>query len=386
MLSRSDSSLGSRTTATLSRRNPDDPNSVTIRYDYSATYTENNELEAELEDKTQFLQWSKYRASIEGEESLKKAKQNAEELLSLKEKVNKRDPNESSNKLCKVKIYDESKTDKAFDIMRKSKTDSNHNGTDKDDADSDLDDVFDGTGHMTDQDSKPSKPKPLNTLTNFVLAFQKFKVSSVVKDHAVEHTAQTQEGKPTHMTQAQTHRNSVTNNGSSIPHPANADKMHCFQRKLSTPFIENKKGTAHTSRKLSNPTTGKYNIQRRPVTVPANARRHSSYVPRATAVDSESSLYGINVQKDFTRSRRKLEEISKLEQDLKYRYVNKYEERRQRLLQGCKHNKSLDERIRKFLQNVDEFKKTDNPDSSLDKVLLRAKSAYIFRDSDRENN
>ena len=387
MSHRSNSFQGTlRATSTLGRRNPDDPNSTTVRYDYSSTYIENEELDAELEGKTHHLQRSKYRASIEGDANLKIVKQNADELLSLKEKINKRDPNESSNKIRKFPMYNVSEYSETKD---RGITESGSTAGNKVDV-LELFDVVDGihgtnsdVRHSSEQDSPVSSTKPMNTLTTFLLAFQKFKVSRLAKDQT-KNIDEVHEDRSAHIKQKHITNDRIT----SLPNSANVIKRSCVQRKKDDTKYPKRPKSVHSSRIVCDAYANKETegFLMRPVTAPNKTRRPSRRTPRSTSVSSEYPVYGINVQKDFTRSRRKLEEISRLEQDLKYKYVDKYEERRQRLLDSCKHNKTLDDRIQTFLHNIDEFKKTERSDSGLDRVLRKSKSAYIFRDDDRDVN
>ena len=106
-----------------------------------------------------------------------------------------------------------------------------------------------------------------------------------------------------------------------------------------------------------------------------------SALPRArSALQAEvCEKYGIHVQKDLSRSRRTLGEISKLEHDTKFKHVDKFEDRRMKLLAACKDTESIDRRIGHFLKEIDDFKKISRPDNSLERVLMRSKSAYGLR-------
>ena len=408
MLSRSNSTLTSKPFTTSNRRNQGDPSSVSVRYDYSSAYFENDGLEAELEGKRYFLQRRKYRASIDGEEYLKKEKENAERLLSLKEKVNKRDPNESSNKISKFTVHDSSKQEKEFGTKLSREDRHDHLGTpvlrnsscakqinpsdnvtetdtETNDANAQSDEVSDTLSieqqKQSENDHKEGdKPKLMNNLTMFLLAFQKFKVSSSTQDQLEKQKRQNRKDeyvndkgkKPSHL---------IESGVKSVQHYTNPDSLREFKRKRSISAVQSYSGNAYDSKKISNDETVTRKMKKRPATVPANSERHLRPKP-VSETSFDSPVYGINVQKDFSRSRRKLAEISRLEQDLKYKYVNKYEERRKRLLADCKDTTSLDERIQKFLTKVDEFKQSGKPESKLEKILRRSKSAYIFRGTD----
>lgn len=383
MLARSNSTLSTRSSAGGNRRKHDDVNAVMVRYDYSAIYLENDDLEEELEDKRHALQRGKYRASIAGEESLKEIKQNAEKLMSLKEKVNKREPHESTNKIDRLKAefdkHDNVSLRKVPDSGIKNKKYSisveRQSENEKHNSDMDVNDVVVETVEDSNCTVNKTTPKLVNNLTMFALVFRNFKVSSTHASQTEQQKSQTDGEKNTNKTRKQ-----ISN--------MNGYQMSSLQRNKSSKTacdVQTNQilpGFAH--QQSENTKTKVVRRKRRPATVPAYAIRRPIDRSSSIMMDFKTPVYGINVQKDFTRSRRKLEEMSKLEMDSKYKYENKYELRRQRLLAMCKNNKALDERIQKFLCDIDEFKKLDKPESQLDIVPMRSKSACIFRDIEKD--
>ena len=303
-------------------------------------------MEAELQDTRHTLQRRKFRASIDGEESLKTIKLNADKLLSLKDKVNARHPHESANKISTVHgpLYLRSGN------RQKTSTDEFANinvettpATDSIDNEIQDEEV---------KDTNAVAQKAVSNLTMFALAVRNFSA-------------------------LRTRRNQMD------PGESDSDKNLNDTNKCNKD-LQHETNQTHSSYKTNTlPATKQVcELKRRPATIPANSRRHS--VASSERTEVPNARYGINIQTDFTRSRRKLAELSKLDMDLKYKYENKFEARRQRLLAECKNNVELNERIKKFLNDIDEFKKLDKPVSALDKALMRSKSAFIFRDVDKQ--
>ena len=366
MITRSKSKQNIRSYTRSNHHDNDDPKSAAVRYDYSATYLENDDLEAELQDTRYTLQRRKYRASIEGEETLKTIKQNADKLLSLKDKVNKREPHESANKISNLQVSENHNGRIRRQLV------SNKSPSETDDSKSDANAVDDDIKEDAAKETSSSATKAINNLTMFALAFRNFKASSRRNTHPDRDESDSDKEISNFTLHERTLGKIVRDTDSFKVKDTN--KLH---PDLKTEIVYSTP-TRRMQMSLKCKRGGKG--ERRPATVPANSRRLSIDTCDSSEKAPKSQVYGINVQKDFTRSRRKLEEISRLEMDMKYKYENKYEARRQRLLADCKDNVTLNERIQKFLHDIDEFKKLDKPASALDKVLKRSKSAFVFRD------
>lgn len=297
-----------------------------VRYDYSATHLDNEELEQQLVDDANELFLARHRLLSERDKMLLTAKQNADEMLKLKLKVKNRALNESSDK---VRLSADSKSNQL--LKQKSAVASSN-------SQEPLPEVHDGLNNRPiihgsrekNMNFQPMTAKPINNLTMFLLSIQRLKRPEM------------------HLTR----------------HETTDDKRD--KKKTLEPNVHRK-------------------LQKRPQTSAGLMKRPKShqYGERFKEDADEESVpktqYGIHVRKDFTRSRRELEEISRLEQDSKYSNVNKYEERRKRLLAKCKDTELLQERIKYFLKEVDSFKLMCSEDNSEDKVLLRTKTAFAPR-------
>ncbi|XP_045197417.2 uncharacterized protein LOC123552098 [Mercenaria mercenaria] len=317
----------------------DDPPSYNIRFDYSNTYLDNEDLDHRLEDHAYELHREQVRRGVETDKMLKETKQNADEMLQLQNAIKNRDPYESSNRVSK-----------SADLRRRSSNKQLHKSAsvesetiEKQPLETDPD--TDGNGKSikgVEEDEiletdKKIESKPLNTLTMFLLSLQTFK----------RHSNQRKQ---------EPHKMSNPNNGEQHS-SSNVEQSHSRGKSLQN---------GHQMKRPSSYHAGEQRAQE-------NGRQ------KRVTDKKEESQYGIHVKKDHTRSRRKLEEISKLEQDSKYGYVDKYEERRKKLLASCKDTKNIDDRIKSFLKEVDEFKLMSSDDNSLEKVLKRTKSAHFSR-------
>lgn len=307
----------------------EDPASFNVRFDYSNAYLENVYLENQLEDHASLLHREKYRMCVETDELLKKTKQNVDEMVQLKNAVKNRDPFESSNRVSKS--ADLKRRQRKDSVTQNSQSESNeHNNIALNSAQSGSNsDAADSVKELVDKGATgQTLSKPLNTLTMFLLSLQTFKRNS--------NQAKKMEAT---VTSEQT-TNSRRNSAPPVPvktHSKRASSFHARDLKIKE-------------------------------------------TPEGGLVDeSTKPQYGIHVKRDHSRSRRKLEEISKLEQNSKFGYVNKYEERRKKLLAECKDTKSVNERIQHFLKNVDDFKKEAMEENSLEKVLIRSRSAQLNR-------
>lgn len=322
-------SLGRRRSSAKQRSvlDPDDPASFNIRYDYSDTHFDNEELETQFEDQADEIYREKYRMIVETDEILKKAKQNADEMLQLKEKVNCRDPDDSSELVRSSTELRRRQPSLGAGILQSSDdTRTQHEHRFADDK-TDKHQVSTLTNSKTDT-GKQGYLKPLTDYTMFLLSIQRAK-------------------------RPQAHPHQFLTEG--------WDKKR--------------------DKKKTDETDSKQIPKKRPVKSALRSKRSPEQHGSCEDSGKKNALYGIHVKKDFSRSRRELEEISRLEQDIKYGNVDRYEERRKRLLAKCKDTQSLQDRINFFLKDVDEFKLLCKKGNSVDKVLLRTKTSLGTRTS-----
>lgn len=302
--------------------------STNVRFDYSAIYINNDELASELESQESSLQRQQYRTSVETALVLKKAKQQADEMLSLKNALKNRDPNESSKRIARSAGFKRPSSVKMTATPSKDEPVK----TDEPDSKSDVNGTL-ANGEVTNDGGS----KPINNLTMFLHSLRKFKSLGTGKRHD-EKDSQSKE--------------------------------------------ENSRPVKKSSAK-SNKKSCKESLPKRPATVSTtDSHRLEGQIcgPLESLLSGDrSSQYGIHVKRDHTRSRRALEELSRLEQESKYGYVNKYEERRKKLLATCKNTHELENRIQTFLTGIDEFKKVQKDSNSIEKVIMRAKSAQLTR-------
>lgn len=315
------------------RAEQDDPPPYNIRFDYSNTYLDNEDLNLQLEDQADELHRERFRMCVETDEILKKTKQNANEMLQLKNAIKNRDPYESSNRVLKSADLKHRLSTRQFKNSEVVADENVSKSTSELKVDTDEKQPRKKEQAKSEETQNKLKLKPLNTLTMFLLSLQTFKRhGNQRKEDGVKKSFHTE----MHAKPSSEHTQSTA----SIGH----DRFLC-NRPASYHHCEQDKHL-----------------------------RYSQVTDK-----KEESQYGLHIKKDFTRSRRKLEEISKLEQDSKYGFVDKYEERRKKLLAACRDTRQTDERIKLFLQDVEEFKMISSADNSLDKVLMRTKSANFSR-------
>lgn len=314
-----------------------DPPPYNIRFDYSNTYLDNEDLNLQLEDQADELHRERFRMCVETDEILKKTKQNANEMLQLKNAIKNRDPYESSDRVLKsadLKRRPSTRQLKnselvAHENVSKSTSELKRDTYEKQSSEKEQEELGETQNKL--------ELKPLNTLTMFLLSLQTFKRhDNQRKEDAVKKSLYTD----MHSKPSTEHTHSTA----SIRH----DRFFC-----------NRPASCHHREQ----------------------DKHENLRNNLVTDKKEESQYGLHVRKDFTRSRRKLEEISKLEQDSKYGFVDKYEERRKKLLAACRDTRHTDERIKLFLQDVEEFKMISSADNSLERVLMRTKSANFARNN-----
>ncbi|KAH3735747.1 uncharacterized protein LOC127850484 [Dreissena polymorpha] len=316
---------------------PDLQNTFNVRFDYSDTYLDNEELDHQLENQSDELNRERYRAGVEADELLKKTKKDADEKMQLKNKIKNRNMTESTDRVTKSANI-KRKLSQPVCVRPKStvaKERIEEESEDNPDGNDTLDEIAVGIKTTDNSD----KPRAFHNLTMFLLALHRRK----------PRTAQNK---------------------------SSDKKDYKIDRLIANETVT--KSDAGNRPAIQNLT------QTRPSVV--LSRRPASYHVgdargKTPPVDTDKAQYGIHVQKDFTRSRRTLGDISKLEQDAKYGFVNKFEERRKRLLAECRDTGALNDRIKYWMKDVDELKILSSPENSLERVLLRSKASQQMQRS-----
>ncbi|KAL4233452.1 hypothetical protein ACF0H5_008133 [Mactra antiquata] len=347
--------MAARRKASSKQRNENE--NVVVRFDYSSAHLDNEFLTNELEDREFELWREKQRMCAETNESIKKAKKDANDMQQLKDAVQKRDPNESPDRV--VKSADYKKRPSLKNIVSDMTKSNAELGNKKQSAGKDLkssDDVDEIDGSVKTEknekgESDTFKSKPLNTLTMFLLSIQNFKRAG---NQAMKNES---------------------NKNTTKPMPTLPEGI---QGSKDGKTRKDEKGVKGSAKGRKGDKGTKLEVWKRPASYHAGQTR---VVDRRSSImeNRPESQYGIHTKKDHTRSRRKLEEICRIEQDYRYGPVNKYEERRRKLLSASKDTKSLDDRIKHFLKDVEDFNTLSRDENSLEKVLLRTKSHRLSR-------
>ena len=270
-----------------------------IKLDYSDTYLENEELENELDNKVRGLQKAKYKASIDRDENLERARREAEEIQKLSEAVKKHGPREDYLKESSNKLFDSSnvREDVSMNILN-----STH-------------DSIDPTGDSDDEKEDVVRLKPVN-IAMFKLNIRNFKRK---------------------MTEAKGH---------------DAFGIGSFSG------LTRKSQSAQTSFSTS---------RRRPDVPPPMFLRPRTAIKQRKVKDGEVLeamdiqpivIQGVHTRKfHSTRSRRELQEISKIQQEEKFGKPDRKAEERKKVAAWAKGDGKLELRIKKFLHDVEEFKR-----------------------------
>lgn len=295
-----------------------------IKLDYSETYHENDQLEFLLENKLTHLHKAKFRSGIEREASFKVARKAAENIQSLSEAIRQGSIPSS------VTLY---KQDPA---RRRS------SGT-RQDVEQITDCMKELTTTNNDHEQKQklqatmgadgsSKPKPtVNTLTMFALSLHKM------------------------------HSNiGIGRSSESVP-------QIMKQRAYSAKSLPNT--SPSKSRNMSRFRSAKF------------ARQRLKDVAALDVIGSvPATNYGSDEYKKKTKSRRQLQELSKIEQRSIFDTPNKPEDRRRRLYEWAKGDpKALDGRIQSFISDIEDFKRRNtHPDIKVDPSLFTNNPSYAY--------
>ncbi|KAL3882662.1 hypothetical protein ACJMK2_028980 [Sinanodonta woodiana] len=299
-----------RSSTIVGKRQSDDPPKPPVKFDYSEIYSENDELDLELDLTKTHINRAQYRARTDLDDNIKQVKKNAEGMKHLQEAIK----NYDSKELCR------SISRRDIKPGGKSNEDSNENTTAGLENKTGSEKRIARENSTENQKEDESIGKPRNTLTMFLMSLQRIQTAKQVKKQTVrEDDDQSEESFP-----LRTQSTCVQYAG-----PGRSRSV-CYGRPRANSLNVNIKGMR----------------------------------PRIAS----SSTY--NADKQHSRSRRKLESISKLEQSFKFDKPSIYEERRKTLLANSKQNADLQMRVKGFLKNIDEFK-SKSKTNSLEEMFSR---------------
>ncbi|XP_060067766.1 uncharacterized protein LOC132547968 [Ylistrum balloti] len=302
---------------------------IGIKLDYSDTYFENEILDSELESKLAQIGRERYRVSVERAETLKEARKVAENMQQLSDAIKKGAIGDSvsiftGGKECRH-VEDKSSEKSADTSMDNLCNDVNRINTNNNHQDSDT--VSEAKGSDTDSD-KPRRT--MNTLTMFALSMQKF-ASPIRQRLPIQTPADTRTKQETTPARSS--------------HPQKRQARSAFARAP---------GQRAFSRLDRRPKS------QRPVTF-RQRRVKDGEVLEASDI-MPVMVYEINLhQRKQTRSRRELQEMSKMEQKELNLKIDRQEERKQKLFNWAKGGDELEERIKSFVKNCEEFNRKRQP-------------------------
>ncbi|KAK3589356.1 hypothetical protein CHS0354_010001 [Potamilus streckersoni] len=300
----------SRSSTMSGKRQSDDPPKPPVKFDYSEIYSENDELDLELDLTKTYINRAQYRARTDLDDNIKQVKKNAEGMKNLQEAIK----NYDSKELCRNISRRDIKP------VRKPNEETNGNTAASLETRTGSEEHIAREKRTENQKEDESNTKPKNTLTMFLMSLHRIQTAKQVKKHSVkEEENQSEESYPL-RTQSTSIRSAAPGRSKSV----------CY----------------------GGPRADSLNVQIKGMR------------PRIVS----SSTY--NADKQHSRSRRQLETISKLEQSFKFDKPSVYEERRKTLLANSKENADLQRRVKIFLKNIDEFK-SKSKTNSLEEMFSR---------------
>lgn len=288
-----------------------------IKIDYSTTYQENAALSTNLEGKIASIHKAKFRASVDTDEALKEARKEAEEIQRLSSAIKRGEIKDS------VTLYE-----------RQSNTPKSRQNTPR------TTEIV-GTSLSRPQTSvetsarRESDKPAVSTLTMFALSMQKFTMSksATKKDNKVL------------QRNIQGYRSFMSLRCLSSPAYLRKDRQKRQRRPAIVRFQELKDGEVMEAQDI-------------PVMRP-------------------EVVYAMQLSKRHIRSRRELQEISKMEHEEKFGKTDKTDEFKQRRIAWAKGNSELNTRIRSFLTDVESFNKQQNKPDYLMTDIVRAKTFVV---------
>ncbi|XP_033740551.1 uncharacterized protein LOC117327606 [Pecten maximus] len=317
---------------------------IGIKLDYSETYFENEILDSELESKLAQIGRERYRVSVERDETLKEARKVAEDMQQLSDAIKKGAIADS------VSIFSGGKDgkngdEKVSDRSAKTSMDSlcndvNRINTNMNQGDSDT------TSETKGSDTDSDKPRrTVNTLTMFALSMQKF--ASPIR----------------HRIPAQTANDSKTKQ----ENPSTTRPPHPQKRQAHSAF-------ARPPGQRAYPRLERRPKSQRPITFRQRRIKDGEVLEAADVMPIMVNEISLHKRKQ-TRSRRELQEMSKMEQKELSLKIDREEERKKKLFNWAKGGNELDQRIKCFVKNCEEFNRKRQPHEMLLDTPRRSKTS-----------
>lgn len=322
--------------------------------DWSETYLENGQLDNQLESTIHQIRKAKFKATIDSDYSLMEARRQAEEIQQLSKAIKQKDRPNS------VKLYDSSARSGAFSKSRASSAVMSDSISEKDemcgekslscDDQSESSDSnklvsaktekTDNVNHQNGRTEEEIKLRPVN-VAMFKLTLRGFNRNRQSESSSNEHHRQSISAQNVRQTQSASHANARDR----------ARNIRDLKRSGGRP--------------------------RRPVTSKLRQLKDGEVLE---AVDIHPVVvFGINTRKlKDTKSRRELEELSKIQQEQKFGKPDKEkEERKLKMTAWAKGDGTLDRKIRNFISDVEEFKKRSKGGDDSLFSFRRAKSMIL---------
>lgn len=311
--------------------------------DWSETYLENDQLDSQLESTIHQIRKAKYKATIDSDYNLMEARRQAEEIQQLSNAIKKKDrPNSVKLYECRNKSFSKSRANSAVQLM-------NETIAEKEEA-------AEQESEMTEL--RPEYPDSVST----------------EKEHGngegVHVDTRSEEGegeiklRPINVAMFKLSLRSFNHNRR---RESSAHEIH--RQSMSIPNIRQTQSAAP-----SNIRDRPRNIRdmkrssvrsRRPATSKLRQLKDGEVLE---AVDIHPVvILGINTRKmKDTKSRRELEEMSKIQREEKFGSPDKEKaERKSKMIAWAKGDGTLDNKIRHFIADIEDFKRrsigSDNP-------------------------
>ncbi|XP_022290901.2 uncharacterized protein LOC111102446 [Crassostrea virginica] len=323
--------------------------------DWSETYLENDQLDSQLENTIHQIRRAKYKATIDSDYTLMEARRQAEEIQQLSNAIRKKDRPDS------VKLY-ESRSKSGN--LSKSRANS-----------AVVSETISEKEEINEEKAQPSvsRMESLNSVTD--------RIPSVKTENGESEKDEDQESefgvklrpvnvamfkltlrgfnkKPSDSPSGDLHRQSMS--ATHIRHTQSASPSNIRDRARNIRDLERSGGRA-----------------RRPVTSKLRQLKDGEVLE---AMDIHPVVvFGINTRKlKDTKSRRELEELSKIQQEQKFGTPDKEkEERKIKMAAWAKGDGSLENKIRNFITDIEEFKRRSRGGNDPLYAFHRTKSVLL---------
>lgn len=295
---------------------------IGIKLDYSDTYFENEILDSELEGRLAQIRRERYRVSVERAETLKQARKEAEDMQQLSEAIKKGAIVDSVTIFSKDKNGEEK--DKSSELTAETSVthickDVKRLSTTRQESDTPI--------NVKDNDAEPEQPqRTINTLTMFALSLQKFR------------------------TPLRTNQRAQTANDSSTSQETAQERPLHPQRRHARSAFARPSGPRAFSRLDKRPKS------QRPVTVRQRRIKDGEVLEAADVMPVMVKEVSLHKRKQ-TRSRRELQELSKMEQKEHILKIDREAERKKKLLDWAKGESGLEQRVKLFVKSCEDFNK-----------------------------